>query len=202
MSPDSNEVAGEEGGGNDGGGNDGGGNGPQGGATLRYGNPWDDPPSARGPLRRLRGHLVLPVTIWLAGNVDEGPPLTGLTVSSVLISPGEPPFLAGLVTPTSDLADMLGHSSDRFVVHLLNAGHRRLAQHFAGDLTAPDELLVASNSLHGPLLAAVGDRLLCRTTSVKAFGWSLLIEAEIEGAQVAEAGKGLAFYHGAFHILG
>jgi hypothetical protein len=37
---------------------------------------------------------------------------------------------------------------------------------------------------------------------VKAFGWSLLIEAEIEGAQVAEAGKGLAFYHGAFHVLG
>lgn len=197
MSRASNEVAGEEGGGNDGRGNQ-----PQGGASLRYGNPWDDSSSARDPLRRLRGHLVLPVTIWLAGNVDEGPSPTGLTVSSVLISQGEPPFLAGLVTPASDLADMLGHSSDRFVVHLLNAGHRRLAQHFAGDLAAPSELLVASNSLHGPLLAAVGDRLLCRTISVKPFGWSLLIEAEIEGAQVAEPGKGLAFYHGAFHVLG
>ena len=103
MSRASNEVAGEEGGGNDGRGNQ-----PQGGASLRYGNPWDDSSSARDPLRRLRGHLVLPVTIWLAGNVDEGPSPTGLTVSSVLISQGEPPFLAGLVTPTSDLADMLG----------------------------------------------------------------------------------------------
>jgi hypothetical protein len=77
-----------------------------------------------------------------------------------------------------------------------------LAQHFAGDLAAPAELLVAENTSHGPLLAAVGDRALCRTTSVKPFGWSLLVEAEIESLQVAGKGKGLAFYHGAFHVLG
>jgi flavin reductase (DIM6/NTAB) family NADH-FMN oxidoreductase RutF len=128
--------------------------------------------------------------------------MTGLTVSSVLASQGEPPFIAGLVTPTSDLADMLVHPSNAFVVHILSAAHRRLAQHFAGDLAAPAELLVAESSFHGPLLAAVGDRLLCRTTSAKPFGWSLLIEAEIESAQVAQAGKGLAFYHGAYHVLG
>ncbi len=172
------------------------------GASLRYGNPWADPPTARDPLRRLRGHLVLPVTVWLAGDVDGRAPLTGLTVSSVLMSQGEPPLLAGLVTPSSDLADLLGHSSDRFVVHVLGAAHRRLAQHFAGDLAAPAELLVASNSTHGPLLEAVADRVLCRTTSVKPFGWSLLVEAEMEGLQVADAGKGLALYHGAFHVLG
>ena len=171
-------------------------------SSLRYGNPWADAPRARGPLRQLRGHLVLPVTVWLAGDVGgDGAPLTGLTVSSVLLSEGEPPKLAGLVTPSSDLADMIGSSSDRFVVHLLGAAHRRLAQHFAGDLAAPSELLVAEGSLYGPLLVAVGDRRLCRTTSVKPFGWSLLVEAEVESVQVAQAGKGLAFYHGAFHVL-
>ena len=128
-------------------------------SSLRYGNPWADAPRARGPLRQLRGHLVLPVTVWLAGDVGgDGAPLTGLTVSSVLLSEGEPPKLAGLVTPSSDLADMIGSSSDRFVVHLLGAAHRRLAQHFAGDLAAPSELLVAEGSLYGPLLVAVGDR--------------------------------------------
>ena len=197
MSRASNEDGTEEGSdGGDWGGADGG------GASVRYGNPWADPPTARDPLRRLRGHLVLPVTVWLAGDVDGRAPLTGLTVSSVLMSQGEPASLAGLVTPGSDLADLLGHPSSRFVVHLLGAPHRRLAQHFAGDLAAPAELLVADNSTHGPLLDVVADRALCRTTSVKPFGWSLLVEAEVEGVQVAEAGKGLALYHGAFHVLG
>ncbi len=173
-----------------------------GGAALRYGNPWADPPGTRDPMRQLRGHLVLPVTVWLAGPVQDGAPLTGLTVSSVLVSQGEPPLVAGLVSPSSDLADMLGNSSDRFVVHLLGGSHRRLAQHFSGDLPAPAELLAATGSLHGPLLAAVGDRALCRTTSIEPFGWSLLVEAEVEGLEVAEAGQGLAFYHGAFHTLG
>jgi flavin reductase (DIM6/NTAB) family NADH-FMN oxidoreductase RutF len=173
-----------------------------GGAALRYGNPWGEPPSTRDPLRRLRGHLVLPVTVWLTGKVDGDGPLTGLTVSSVLMSQGEPPLIAGLVTPSSDLADTLEDSSGRFVVHLLGAAHRRLAQHFAGDLPAPRELLAAASSLHGPLLTAVGDRVLCRTTSIKPFGWSLLVEAEVEGLQVTEPGKGLAFYHGTFHTLG
>jgi flavin reductase (DIM6/NTAB) family NADH-FMN oxidoreductase RutF len=144
----------------------------------------------------------LPVTVWLAGDVDGEARLTGLTVSSVLMGQGEPPVLAGLVTPTSDLADMLGHPSARFVVHLLGAAHRRLAQHFAGDLPAPAELLGARPSIHGPQLTAVADRVLCRTTSVKPFGWSLLVEAEVEGLQVAAAGQGLALYHGNFHVLG
>jgi 3-hydroxy-9,10-secoandrosta-1,3,5(10)-triene-9,17-dione monooxygenase reductase component len=153
----------------------------------------------------------LPVTIWLAGvgdrdedleGSDERIAAVGLTVSSVVVSLGAPPMLAGLISPASDLAEVLEISSAaRFVVHLLNSGHRRLAQHFAGALPAPEELLVTRPSAHGPVLEAVTDRILCRMTASKPFGWSTLVEAEVEGTEVGEPGKGLAWYHGAFQVL-
>jgi 3-hydroxy-9,10-secoandrosta-1,3,5(10)-triene-9,17-dione monooxygenase reductase component len=222
-----------------------------GGASLRYGNPWADPPEVRDPLRRLRGHLVMPVTVWLAGAGDDkwdendegetdavgetgavgesgpralepaavepavagraeepgtdkadGAVAVGLTVSSTFLSQGEPAMLAGLVSTASELGDILAESpSSRFVVHVLGAAHRRLAQHFAGELPAPAELLVTAPSAHGPVLEAVPDRIYCRLTTRRPFGWSLLVEAEVERTEVGEAGKGLAWYHGAFHVL-
>ncbi len=179
---------------------------PKAGASVRYGNPWAEPPEARDPVRRLRGHLVLPVTVWVAaGDGDEGgqPMLpVGLTVSSVVVSQGAPPMLAGLISPASDFADVLGASaSGRFAVHLLGSAHRRLAQHFAGELPAPAELLLTTLSPYGPLLEAVRERLLCRMTASKPFGWSLLVEAEVEGTEVGEPGRGLAWYRGAFQVL-
>lgn len=175
------------------------------GSTLRYGNPWAEPPSGRNPARRLRGRMVLPVTVWLAYQVDgdmgrDGPPV-GLTVSSVLLSEGEPAMLAGLVAPLSDLADVVGRAPGRFVVHILGRAHRRLGQHFAGEVPAPTEMLAVRESAHGPLLDAVPDRLLCRALSAKLFGWSLLVEAAVDEIQVGDAGPGLAWYHGAFHVV-
>lgn len=185
---------------------------------MHYGDPWTDPPEARDPLRRLRGHLVLPVTVWLAGGSDvggagyaagagaagagaTGAGPTGLTVSSVLLGQGEPPVLAGLISPVSDFADALSSSSGQFVVHLLGSGHRRLAQHFAGELPAPAELLATVLTPHGPVLEAIADRIFCRMSSNKPFGWSLLVEAEVEEMEVGQAGKALAWYHGAFHVV-
>ena len=112
-------------------------------------------------------------------------------------------MLAGLISPASDFADVLTASaSGRFVVQLLGSGHRRLAQHFAGELPAPEELLLTRPSPHGPLLEKVPDRLFCRMTDNKPFGWSLLVEAEVEGTEVGDpAGKGLAWYRGGFQVL-
>ncbi len=145
----------------------------------------------------------------VAGRADEpgtdkadGALAVGLTVSSTFLSQGEPAMLAGLVSTTSELGDILAESpSGRFVVHVLGAAHRRLAQHFAGELPAPAELLVTTPSAHGPVLEAVPDRIYCRLTTSRPFGWSLLVEAEVERTEVGEAGKGLAWYHGAFHVL-
>jgi 3-hydroxy-9,10-secoandrosta-1,3,5(10)-triene-9,17-dione monooxygenase reductase component len=173
-----------------------------GGASVRYGNPWASAVEARDPVRRLRGHLVLPVTVWMTADDDEEMAPVGLTVSSVVLSQGAPPMLAGVVSPASDFADALGASSSgRFSVQVLGSAHRRLAQHFAGELPAPDELLTTRSSPYGPLLEAVTDRLFCRMTASRPFGWSLLIEAEVEGTEVGQPGRGLAWYHGAFQVL-
>jgi 3-hydroxy-9,10-secoandrosta-1,3,5(10)-triene-9,17-dione monooxygenase reductase component len=187
---------------------------PAAGASLRYGDPWASALEAREPLRRLRGHLVLPVTVWTAGGGAgksgeagelRGPemPTVGLTVSSVLLSQGAPPMLAGLISPASDFADVLTASaSGRFVVQVLGSPHRRLAQHFAGELPAPDDHLATRPSPYGPVLEAVTDRVFCRMTGHKPFGWSLLVEAEVEATEVGDSGKGLAWYRGAFQVLG
>ena len=172
-----------------------------GGASVRYGNPWADPPQARDPFRRWRGHLVLPVTIWLTGG-GAREALMGLTVSSLVVSQGEPPVVAGVISQSTDLADAVSCASARFVVHLVGAGQRRLAQHFAGELPAPPELLASHLSPHGPVLEALADRIFCRVTSTKPFGWSLLVEAEVTDVEVGEADKALAWYHGAFHEVG
>jgi flavin reductase (DIM6/NTAB) family NADH-FMN oxidoreductase RutF len=172
-----------------------------GGASLRYGNPWADPPEGRDPLRRWRGHLVLPVTVWLAADAAGSGPV-GLTVSSLVVGQGEPPVVAGLISPSSDLADTVSSPSAQFVVHVVGGSQRRLAQHFAGELPAPPELLATRPTSHGPVLEALGDRIFCRVTSSKAFGWSLLVEAEVAEVEVGEPTKALAWYHGAFHEVG
>ena len=171
-----------------------------GGASLRYGDPWADHQAERDPVRRLRGHLVLPVTIWLSG-VTGGNQPAGLTVSSVLIAQGDPGVLAGLLSPLSDLAGLLEKPGTAFVVHVLGDSHRRLAQHFAGELPAPEELLATTSSAYGPLLEAVPDRALCRSYAARAFGWSLMVEAVVEEVHVGRAGKALAWHHGRFRTL-
>ena len=82
---------------------------------------------------------MLPVTVWLAADAAGAGPV-GLTVSSLVVGQGEPPMLAGLISPSSELADVLSASSAQFVVHVVGSGQRRLAQHFAGELPAPPEL--------------------------------------------------------------
>lgn len=170
-----------------------------GGYSLHYGDPWADPPSQRDPLRRLRGRLVLPVTVWTAQGRDGG--TCGLTVSSVMFAQGQPGLLCGLLSPTSELAEVLRAPGATFAVHVLGASERRLAQHFAGELPAPAEMLATSPSGYGPLLVAAPDRALCRAVNSKPFGWSVLIEAVVEKVQLSQGKKGLAWYRGEFRTL-
>ena len=110
-------------------------------------------------------------------------------------------MVAGLVSATSELVDALAGPPGRFVLHLLGGGHRRLAQHFAGELPAPPELLAARPSEHGLVLEAVADRMFCGVVSLRPFGQSVLVEAEVERTEAGQAGRGLAWYHGAFHTI-
>jgi flavin reductase (DIM6/NTAB) family NADH-FMN oxidoreductase RutF len=169
-----------------------------GGSSLHYGDPWSDPEEARDPVRRLRGRLPAGVTVWTAGTA--GATWAGLTVASVVVAQGTPASVAGLIGPDTDLADIL-EDTGTCVVHLLSDGHRRLAQHFAGALPAPAGDLAVAASPHGPVLAAVADRIFCRVVGRRPFGWSLLVEAVVETAELGPPAPGLAWYRGRFHRL-
>ena len=173
------------------------------GSSVRYGNPWADPVSERDPVRRARARLPAPVTIWTAGQAD----WVGLTVSSVVVAQGEPGRLVGLIGPDTDLSEMIQRTGV-FVVHLLadRPEHRRLAQHFAGTLTAPPDLLQTEPSTYGAKLLTATDRLACRVDRLSPFGWSQLVEAEITevqlgGADATPATAALAWYRGDFWHL-
>lgn len=151
------------------------------GSSLRYGQPWADPLSQRDPVRQARSRLPAPVTVWTAGDAE----WAGLTVSSVMVAQGTPGRLLGLIGPDSDLGEMLVRTRS-FVVHLLGdcPEHRRLAQHFAGTLSADPVLLAVEASSHGPRLVAVEDQLACHVSRSVPCGWSQLIEADIDAIRL------------------
>src|SRR5581483_11327261 len=114
------------------------------GAALRYGNPWQGSADQRDAVRQLRGRMPAPVTVWLAflgpGGLGPGG-VTGLTISSALLAQGQPPLVAGLLPPLSDLAEVLSSPGSPFTVLLLGDGHQRYARHFSGEPAfPPDEL--------------------------------------------------------------
>jgi 3-hydroxy-9,10-secoandrosta-1,3,5(10)-triene-9,17-dione monooxygenase reductase component len=170
------------------------------GSSLRYGNPWADPPSERDPVRQVRARLPAPVTIWTAGTAGEW---TGLTVSSLMLAQGEPGQLLGLIGPDTDLAETMTHTG-AFVVHVLadRPDHRRLAQHFSGTLGADPDLLQVDQSDQGPRLRGAPDQVGCRVISRRPCGWSELVEAAIEDVRWATdlppSRPGLLWYRGGF----
>ena len=101
--------------------------------TIHDEHPFAEPEDRRDPVRRLRGRLGGAVSLWTAGS---GRSRAGLTVSSLLVLPGEPARLLGLLDPDSDLADTLA-ATGRCVVALLRWEHRDLAEQFAGLAPAP-----------------------------------------------------------------
>ena len=153
--------------------------------TIHQDHPFADPEPRRDPVRRLRGRLGGAVTLWTTGS---GPGRAGLTVSSVLVAPGEPAHLLGLVDPDSDLADALGGSGTA-VVQLLHWRHRDLADAFAGVAPAPGGPFRSAQWREtdwGPLLEGVtawaGIRLDRPGTPV---GWSTLLDGVVEHVEVA-----------------
>src|SRR5690606_17297985 len=70
--------------------------------TIHSEHPFVPPDDERDPLRRLRGRLPAPVTVWAAG---EGRSRRGLTVSSLIVAAGDPARVLGLVDEESDLWD-------------------------------------------------------------------------------------------------
>ena len=139
--------------------------------TIHDTHPFAASGQPRRPLRRFRGRLPAPVTIWAAVTA-RGP--VGLTVSSMVVADGEPGEVAGL-DAMAGLAPAPG-------------GPFRLAQWRDTDwgpvlATSPGWL---------------GVRLLGQPVEA---GWSMLIRGVVEHTQIDESVAPVAYVRGRYREL-
>lgn len=153
--------------------------------TIHSEHPFLPPEGERDPLRRFRGRLPAPVTLWTAGT---GADRAGLTVSSVLVADGDPARILALVDEDSDLVAAATRTRT-VAVSALAWQHRGLADAFAGTAPAPGgayRLGEWEESAWGPVLRGtpgwVGARLV--DEKPRHVGWALLLEAVVERAEV------------------
>jgi 3-hydroxy-9,10-secoandrosta-1,3,5(10)-triene-9,17-dione monooxygenase reductase component len=143
--------------------------------VIHHTDPFATPEEDRSPVRRLRGRLVAPVTLWTA----PGP--AGLTVSSVLVADGDPGRVLGLLDDESALWTAIS-AAGRFAVCPLGEGQRSIADRFAGLAPAPGGPFAHDEwdeTGYGPVLA--GDRTWagCVLDTARGYGWGMLVEATI-----------------------
>lgn len=143
------------------------------------------PEGDRDPLRRIRGRLPAPVTVWTSG---AGSSRRGLTVSSVLVADGEPGEVLGLIDEDSDFWES---EPTTCVVNILGGEHRFLADAFGGTAPAPGGPFTLgewTDSAWGPVLSAsagwIGVRL--GEAEPRRLGWGLLVTGEIEHVDVGD----------------
>src|SRR5437763_8171757 len=151
--------------------------------TIHHGDPFATPEGQRSPVRRLRGRLAAPVTLWTA----PGP--AGLTVSSTLVADGEPGRLLGLLDEESELWSAI-EATGRFAVVPLGRADRQLADRFAGLLPAPGGLFASGDwrdAGYGPLPADAATWAGCRLVGARPLGWALLGEAPVAREAVGGA---------------
>jgi flavin reductase (DIM6/NTAB) family NADH-FMN oxidoreductase RutF len=139
--------------------------------------------------------------VWTAGDPAAG---AGLTVSSVLVADGQPARLLGLVDPTSAFWEA-AQAAGAFVVHVLAAGDRALAERFA-EVRPPirgafDGLEVAG-SPWGPVLGGRRPWAACRLAGSTPVGYDVLAEGVVERLELHDLDDPLAWLHGRYVTVG
>lgn len=165
--------------------------------TIHASDPFATPDDRRSQVRRLRGRLVAPVTLWTAGSERDR---AGLTVSSVMIVDGEPGRLLGVVDEESDLWPVLERAG-RFAVVVLDADERRIADRFAGLLPSPGGPFAVGEwraTDYGPVPAGERTWAGCRLDGSRPYGWGRLVEATVETVAIGPATTALVHLAGAY----
>jgi len=154
--------------------------------TIHPDHPFLPAADDRDPLRRMRGRLPSPVTVWTSGS---GQAASGLTVSSLLVANGEPSHVLGLIDADSDF---WASAPQTVVVNVLGPDHRYLADAFAGTAPAaggPFTLGTWDDTEWGPALhdsaGWIGIRLVAEQP--RTVGWGLLVDGIVEHVELGTA---------------
>jgi flavin reductase (DIM6/NTAB) family NADH-FMN oxidoreductase RutF len=86
--------------------------------TIHHSHPFTAGEQDRNQLRRFRGRMASPVSIWAAAANGTR---AGWTLSSFLVADGEPPEVIGLIDEESPLADVLAETPT-LTISLLDGG--------------------------------------------------------------------------------
>lgn len=167
------------------------------GARIHHSDPFATPERDKSAVRRLRGRLAAPVTLWTA----PGP--AGLTVSSMLVADGDPGRVLGLVDPESEFFDAVA-AAGRFAITPLGPGDQQLADRFAGLMPAPGGLFAIgrwTDTGYGPVPADAGTWAGCRLDGSREYGWGLLLEATVDSLELGPAPVPLLHFRGRYHRL-
>ncbi|GMQ85813.1 MAG: flavin reductase family protein [Acidimicrobiia bacterium] len=163
-------------------------------------HPFLTPEEGRDPVRRFRGRLTAPVTVITAGDATDR---SGMTVSSIMVSEGEPGKLHFLAAPIADVCDAIDRTG-RFVVHILGSEHRQLSEIFAERRPSPGGLFAAvafEDGEWGPVLSDVGSRAYCSTATVVEQGYSLLYSADIDRVETESLDDPLVYFRGSYRQI-
>jgi flavin reductase (DIM6/NTAB) family NADH-FMN oxidoreductase RutF len=152
--------------------------------TIHHSHPFAVGEQDRNQLRRFRGRMVSPVSIWAAAANGTR---AGWTLSSFLVADGDPGEVIGLIDEESPLADMLAETPT-LTINLLGWGQRALADAFAGVAPAPGGPFALStwqDTDWGPVLETslgwIGARL---DRDPDHAGWGLLLRAVVERVEI------------------
>jgi len=169
--------------------------------TIHTSDPFATPEDQRSPIRRLRGRLPSPVTIWTAG---AGMARAGLTVSSMLVVDGEPGRIIGIIDDESDLWDTM-KSTGRGAVTMLHQGDHLLADRFAGIFPAPGGLFADGSwidSDFGPIPSDAATWAGVQVDAANPFGFGLLVTVTIVELHLdADPAKPLLHVRGRYRDL-
>jgi 3-hydroxy-9,10-secoandrosta-1,3,5(10)-triene-9,17-dione monooxygenase reductase component len=164
-------------------------------------DPFGIPVDQRDPARRFRGRLASPVTVWTTLGDDDV--YAGITVGSMVVAEGQPPVVLGLIDPLSFFWESVT-SSKRFVVHVLERGHRRLADQMAGRYPGPDarfENVKLSSSDWGPVIDDVANRAYCTFSGFVDVADSLAVKGDIDRMELSNIEDPLVYFRGSYHDL-
>ncbi|WP_091532905.1 flavin reductase family protein [Microlunatus soli] len=172
--------------------------------SIHAEHPFLTPEPDRDPIRRARGRLNAPVTIWASGSERDR---AGLTVSSMIIAEGDPGEVIGLVNPESSLGESIADAGT-VAISVLGGQHRQIADVFAGVTPSPGGKFRTGRwgqTEWGPVAegapAWIGARLL--DGEPERAGWALLVRARIEKvvlADLTEADQALGYLRGRYQF--